>query len=281
MSAILVCGAGGMLGRAWLELLEARGIEARAADLPGFDLGDAASIAAAVVPGLRAVVNCAAYTDVDGAETHEALATEINGAGVARLVARCDEVGVPLIHYSTDYVFDGEATAPYAVDRACAPLNAYGRSKRAGEEAVLASIEAGGPHLVVRTSWLYAPWGKNFVLTIAKLAAERPELRVVDDQRGRPTSAQHLAQLSLGLLERGQRGVFHGTDGGECTWFDFASAIAATVAPACRVVPCTSDEYPRPARRPTYSVLDLSRTEAVLGPMPDWRENLAAVLAAR
>lgn len=279
--AFLVCGAGGMLGRAWLELLAARGLDARTADQPSFDLTDPASIAAAVTPGLRAVINCAAYTDVDGAETHEALATEINGAGVARLVARCDEVGVPLIHYSTDYVFDGEATEPYPVDGDAAPLNAYGRSKRAGEEAVLAAIEAGGAHLIVRTSWLYAPWGKNFVLTIAKLASERPELRVVDDQRGRPTSAQHLARLSLGLLEREQRGVFHGTDGGECTWFDFATAIAAAVAPTCRVVPCTSDEYPRPAKRPSYSVLDLSRTEAVLGPMPDWRENLAAVLAER
>ncbi len=276
--AILVCGAGGMLGRAWLERLAARGIEGRAADLPALDLADEASIARHVVPGLRAVVNCAAYTDVDGAETNEALATAINGHGVARLVARCDAVGVPLVHYSTDYVFDGRASAPYRTDQACDPLNAYGRSKRVGEEAVLASR---GPHLVIRTSWLYAPWGKNFVLTIAKLAGERPELRVVNDQRGRPTSAEHLAQLSLALLERGVQGVFHGTDGGECTWFDFATAIAAAVAPSCRVVPCTSAEFPRPAPRPAYSVLDLSKTEALLGPMPDWRENLASVLARR
>lgn len=276
--AILVCGAGGMLGRAWLELLAARGIEGRPGDLPDLDLASARSIADHVGPGLRAVINCAAYTDVDGAETNEALATEINGHGVARLVARCDAVGVPLVHYSTDYVFDGRASAPYRTDQACDPLNAYGRSKRVGEEAVLASR---GPHLVIRTSWLYAPWGKNFVLTIAKLAGERPELRVVNDQRGRPTSAEHLAHLSLALLERGVQGVFHGTDGGECTWFDFATAIAAAVAPSCRVVPCTSAEFPRPAPRPAYSVLDLSRTEALLGPMPDWRENLASVLSRR
>lgn len=276
--AILVCGAGGMLGRAWLELLAARGIEGRPGDLPDLDLASARSIADHVGPGLRAVINCAAYTDVDGAETNEALATEINGHGVARLVARCDAVGVPLVHYSTDYVFDGRASAPYRTDQACDPLNAYGRSKRVGEEAVLASR---GPHLVIRTSWLYAPWGKNFVLTIAKLAGERPELRVVNDQRGRPTSAEHLARLSLALLERGVQGVFHGTDGGECTWFDFATAIAAAVAPSCRVVPCTSAEFPRPAPRPAYSVLDLSRTEALLGPMPDWRENLASVLSRR
>ena len=175
-------------------------------------------------------------------------------------------------------MFDGHAEAPYPVDRACDPVNAYGRSKRVGEEAVLASD---GPHLLIRTSWLYAPWGKNFVLTIAKLAAERDSLRVVNDQRGRPTSSQHLAALSLGLLEAEQRGVFHGTDGGECTWYDFASEIARIVAPSCEVAPCTSDEYPRPAVRPAYSVLDLTRTESVLGPMPDWRENLAAVLALR
>jgi len=275
VSAFLICGAGGMLGRAWGELLAERGLEARAADLPDFDLADEASIARHVTEDLRAVVNCAAYTDVDGAETDEALATEINGAGVARLVARCDAVGVPLVHYSTDYVFDGSADAPYPVDRACDPVNAYGRSKRVGEEAVLASS---GAHLLIRTSWLYAPWGKNFVLTIAKLARERDALRVVDDQRGRPTSSQHLAALSLGLLERDQSGVFHGTDGGECTWFDFATEIARIVAPSCEVAPCTSDEYPRPAARPAYSVLDLSRTEAVLGPMPDWRVNLAAAL---
>lgn len=275
MSAVLVIGAGGMLGRAWMQLLAARGLEARAADLPTLDLADDASVAAHVVPGLRAVINCAAYTDVDGAEADEATATAINGDAVARLVARCDAVGAPLVHYSTDYVFDGHASAPYATDRPCDPLNAYGRGKRVGEVALLASS---GPHLLIRTSWLYAPWGKNFVVTIAQLARSRPELKVVDDQRGRPTSAEHLAWLSLELLERGQRGTFHGTDGGECTWFDFASAIAAAVAPECVVKPCSSAEFPRSAARPAYSVLDLSRTEAVLGPMPDWRDNLAAVL---
>jgi len=276
VSAILVCGAGGMLGRAWIERLAARGVEGRGADLPDFDLTDEAAVAAHVTGDLRAVVNCAAYTDVDGAEADEATATELNGAAVARLVARCDAVGVPLVHYSTDYVFDGHADAPYPVDRACDPINAYGRSKRVGEEAVLASS---GRHLLIRTSWLYAPWGKNFVLTIAKLARERDALQVVNDQRGRPTSSQHLAALSLELLEREQTGIFHGTDGGECTWFDFATEIARTVAPSCQVAPCSSEQFPRPAPRPAYSVLDLSRTEAVLGPMPDWRDNLAAVLA--
>src|SRR5690606_41203248 len=127
--------------------------------------------------------------------------------------------------------------------------------------------------------WLYAPWGKNFVRTIAKLASERPELKVVDDQRGRPTSAEHLARASLALLEGGARGTFHVTDGGECTWFELAREVAAKVAPSCRVVPCTTAEHPRPAKRPAYSVLDLRETEARIGPMPDWRATVASVLA--
>lgn len=276
MSEVLVVGADGMLGRAWMELLEARRIPARGLFWPGFDLTDRASIERDVRGDLRAVIDCAAYTDVDGAEANEELATAVNGTGVGSLVERCDALGVPLVHYSTDYVFDGRGSAPYPVDHPVAPLNAYGRSKRVGEERVLASP---GRHLLIRTSWLYAPWGKNFVLTIAKLASEREELKVVHDQRGRPTSAEHLARASLALLEGEARGTFHATDGGECTWFEFAREIAARVAPRCRVSPCTTAEFPRPAPRPAYSVLDLSGTEARLGAMPDWRENLASVLA--
>ncbi|HEY8426817.1 MAG TPA: dTDP-4-dehydrorhamnose reductase [Sandaracinaceae bacterium] len=275
MSEIVVAGADGMLGRAWMALLEARGIPARALVLPDFDLTKRETVERAVHRGARAVIVCAAYTDVDGAETNEELATAINGTGVGWLVERCDALGVPLVHYSTDYVFDGRGRVPYPVDHPTAPLNAYGRSKRVGEEHVLRS----GRHLLIRTSWLYAPWGKNFVLTIAKLASERGELKVVNDQRGRPTSAEHLARASLALFEGGARGTFHVTDGGECTWFELAREVAAQVAPSCRIVPCTTAEHPRPAKRPAYSVLDLRETEARIGPMPDWRENVASVLA--
>jgi dTDP-4-dehydrorhamnose reductase len=273
---ILVLGARGMLGRAWMELSRARGIPARGASRPELDLTDPASVERAVRPPLRAVVNCAAYTDVDGCERDEATATEVNGHAVGRLVARCDALGLPLVHYSTDYVFDGVARdAPYPVDHPTDPINAYGRSKLVGEAHVRGSP---GPHLLVRTSWVYAPWGQSFVRTIARLARERDRLRVVDDQRGRPTSAEHLARLSLALLEREERGVFHGTDGGECTWFELATEVANAVCPTCRIEPCTSAELPRPAKRPSYSVLDLSKTEAVLGRLPHWRENLAGVL---
>lgn len=272
----LVVGADGMLGRAFLALFEQRGLPARGLLWPAFDLTDRASVERDVAGPVRAVINCAAYTDVDGAETNEPAANAVNGTGVANLVERCDALGVPLVHFSTDYVFDGQGTSPYPVDHRVAPLNAYGRSKRAGEEALLAST---GAHLLIRTSWLYAPWGKNFVLTIAKLAKERPELRVVDDQRGRPTSSEHLARVSLALLEQGAHGTFHVTDGGECTWFELAREVASIVAPGCRVVPCTTAEFPRPAPRPAYSVLDLSRTEALVGPMPDWRAHVADALA--
>ncbi|MGE0792533.1 MAG: dTDP-4-dehydrorhamnose reductase [Sandaracinaceae bacterium] len=272
----VVIGADGMLGAAWMNLLAHRGIPHRAALYPVIDLSEPATIAAALdVEPADVVINCAAYTDVDGAEADEAAANLVNGTGVGHLVDACDERGIPLIHYSTDYVFDGRASAPYAIDHPIDPVNAYGRSKRLGEEAVLASD---GAHLMIRTSWLYAPWGKNFVRTIAGLAKSRPSLRVVDDQRGRPTSAEHLAELSLALYEGGARGVYHGTDGGECTWFGFARAIAARVNPACVVEPCTTAEFPRPAVRPAYSVLDLSGTEERIGPRAPWTEHLASVL---
>lgn len=277
MSRYLVLGADGMLGTAFMLALAARGADVQGAQPPELDFADCESIRR-VVRDADVVINCAAYTDVDGAETNEELATAINGHGVGDLAARCDELGAKLVHFSTDYVFDGDERAePYATDHGVAPLNAYGRGKLVGEERVLA---ADGPHLIVRTSWLYAPWGKNFVRTIAGLAAQRPELRVVDDQRGRPTSAEHLAATTLALLDaEASPGVYHVTDGEQCTWFDFATEIARHAGPECAVAPCTSAEYPRPAKRPAYSVLDLSKTEALVGPMTPWKQNLRAVLA--
>ena len=179
------------------------------------------------------------------------------------------------MHYGTDYVFSGEADAPYPVHAPQAPLSAYGRSKADGERRVWAS---GARSLLVRTSWLYAPWAKNFVRTIAAAAKSKPELRVVDDQRGRPTSAEHLAATTWALVERNIAGIVHVTDGGECSWFELATAVAAAVAPECKVLPCTTAEFPRPAKRPRYSVLDVAKTEALVGPMPRWQDNLADVL---
>lgn len=273
---VLLISPDGMLGRAWLELLEARAIAHRTAQYPELDLTDPDSLVKTVPSGVTHVVNCAAYTDVDGAEADETTATAVNGTGVGHLAARCHAIGAQLVHYSTDYVFAGDATTPYPTDGPRAPLNAYGRSKAVGEEAIEAS---GVRHLVIRTSWLYAPWGQNFVLTMRRLTGERDTLKVVDDQRGRPTSCLYLAARSLGLIEQNADGLHHVTDGGECTWYEFTREISRQLNHDCEIAPCTTAEFPRPARRPAYSTLDLSRTEALLGPSTPWQDNLRTVLA--
>lgn len=272
---VLILGASGMVGRAWAGLLTAHQIPFRALARPAFDLLNPASVAATIEPGDRLVVNAAAWTAVDDAEAQEPAATTANAQAPAALARRCTEVGATLIHYSTDYVFNGQATSPYPIDAPIDPVNAYGRSKAAGEVGVR---DSAADHLILRTSWVYAPWGKNFVRTIASLAANRESLRVVEDQRGRPTSAEQLAATSLALYLSGASGTWHATDAGECTWHGFASEIVRLLALPCRVDPCGTDEYPRPAKRPAYSTLDLTPTEALIGPLTPWQAELAKVL---
>jgi dTDP-4-dehydrorhamnose reductase len=277
--SVLVVGAGGMLGRAWCELLGAQGVAHVGVTRAELDLADPAAIRRSVTPGLQWVVNCGAYTQVDRAEQEESLATTINGAAVGLLGDAARAVGARLVHYSTDYVFSGNATEPYPVNAPIAPCNAYGRSKAEGERQFAASNVSG---LLLRTSWVYAPWGANFVRTIARLLAEKPELPVVNDQRGRPASALQLAANSWRLcqeLKLADGEQFHGhlTDGGECTWFEFADEIRRQLSLTSRVVPCTTADFPRPAKRPNYSVLDITGTEQILGPLTDWRISLAEV----
>jgi dTDP-4-dehydrorhamnose reductase len=274
MAEIVVAGASGMVGRAVVEALAGRRVSACArAEL---DVTSAESIRGRVGPGARVVVCCAAWTDVDGAEAQRDAAFRTNAEGPGLLAARCAEVGAALVHLSTDYVFDGRAAAPVATDHPLAPINAYGESKAEGERRVRAS---GAAHLIVRTSWVYAPWGRNFVRTIARAAAERERLQVVADQRGRPTSALHLARQLVRLVDAGARGTLHVTDGGECTWFELATEVARRVRPACVVEPCATADWPTAARRPAYSVLDVSEAERLLGPMPSWKDNVAEVLS--
>ncbi|HEX4340378.1 MAG TPA: dTDP-4-dehydrorhamnose reductase [Polyangiaceae bacterium] len=278
---VLLVSPDGMLGGAWKRLLVAQNVDHDEVTYPSFDLTKPADVARAITKDHSWVVNCSAYTDVDGAETHEDVACLVNGKGVGNLVERCGAVGARLVHFSTDYVFDGEASSPYPVDAPHDPVNAYGRSKAYGETLV---FESGFPHLMVRTSWLYAPWANNFVRTIVRLTRERPEIRVVDDQRGRPTSAERLALATARLMAEdvaspGVNGVFHLTDGGECTWFELAKRVAAVANPECRVLPCATEEFLRPAKRPRYSVLDLARAEKVLGPMYPWQRAVDEVLA--
>lgn len=268
-----------MLGQAFVALLEQRGIQRTTGQRPAVDLSEPERLAErldiAVPKDCTAVINCGAYTQVDDAEAHEDAANAVNCQAVEVVARLCKSRNIPLVHFSTDYVFAGDATSPYAVDTPHAPINAYGRSKACGERALLAS---GAEHLLVRTSWVYAPWGNNFVRTMARLTAAQPTLNVVNDQRGRPTSAEYLAERSLALLLAGHRGTYHVTDGGECTWFEFTQEIARELDRACQVQPCTSAAFPRPAKRPAYSVLDLSKTEAAIGPARPWQDNLRDVL---
>lgn len=227
------------------------------------------------------IVNCAAYTKVDQAEQEEHTANAINGSAVEFLALAANEVGALLVQLSTDFVFDGRKTSPYEVNDRTGPISAYGRSKFLGEIAATHAEKS----LVVRTSWLFGVHGPNFVEAIRNQIRKGTDpLRVVNDQRGRPTYTPHLAQAIIRLAWQAYesdvaRGIVHYADEDECTWFDFASEIAAG---AVRVLPVSSDEFPRPAKRPAYSVLSTERYERLTGARPEsWREGLREYLALR
>jgi dTDP-4-dehydrorhamnose reductase len=273
----LVTGAGGMLGRDLRAVLaEAGETDVVAATRADLDVTDPAAVREAVT-GADVVLNAAAWTDVDGAETAEEDATAVNGHAVRTLAA---VAGKRLIHFSTDYVFDGTATRPYPEDTVQVPVNAYGRGKAIGEQAVLA---AGGS--VVRTAWLYGAHGPNFVRTMLRLAAERDTVAVVDDQQGPPTWSYALARQVVALAGataagRAAPGAYHGTAAGSTTWYGLARAVFAEAGldPA-RVRPTTSDRFPRPAVRPAYSVLGHDRWAGTgVAPLPDWRAMLTEAM---
>jgi dTDP-4-dehydrorhamnose reductase len=223
-----------------------------------------------------AVVNCAAWTDVDGAEADEPGATRLNGEAAGIVAATAAEVGASVIQPSTDYVFDGSKRTPYVESDPVAPQGAYGRSKLAGERAVAV---AAARHFIVRTSWLFGVAGKNFVDTMLRLGAEREELKVVDDQVGCPTYTGHLATALVALAATDSYGVHHVAGAGACSWFEFATEIFRQAGVDVSTAPCTTDEFPRPAPRPAYSVLGSERPDAVA--LPHWREGLAGYLAER
>jgi dTDP-4-dehydrorhamnose reductase len=274
----LVTGAGGMLGRDLVAVLADRGATYTAASRAELDVTDADAVAAAV-PGHDVVVHAAAWTNVDGAEADENAATAVNGAGTGNVAAACAAAGARLLHVSTDYVFPGDAVSPYPEDAPTRPVNAYGRSKLAGEVAVRDLLPDAG--YVVRTAWLYGQHGPNFVRTMLRLAGERDTLDVVDDQHGQPTWSYALAErlVRLGtaaVAGRAPAGAYHATASGQTTWFGLARAVfeAAGLDPA-RVRPTTSDRFVRPAPRPAYSVLGHARWSlAGLPPLLDWRAML-------
>ncbi len=223
------------------------------------------------------VINCAAWTRVDAAEDHEDEAEAVNAKGAGIVAAECDAAGVRLCHISTDYVFDGTATEPINEDAATNPRSAYGRTKLHGEEAVRAACE---DHLIVRTGWLYGRRGPNFVLTMLRLGAEREQVRVVDDQHGAPTWSGHLAPALLHLADIAPPGTYHLSNSGATTWHDVALSAIRARGLTTEVIPITTAEYPTPATRPAYSVLD-NRRWRELGepPLPAWQEGLAAYLS--
>lgn len=280
---ILVTGAGGQLGFELVRLLAAHG-DVIATDRSTLDLANPDAIVG-VVRGARPalIVNAGAYTAVDRAEQEAALAHAVNGRAPGILAEEAKHLGALLIHYSTDYVFDGERRTPYPEDAPVAPLNVYGASKLAGERAIAAT---GARALVFRTSWVYGLRGANFLLTIRRLAAERDELRIVADQVGVPNWCRELAQatarvVGAGLAAAAERnGLYHLCAHGSASWHGFACAILGAVT-VPRVVPIATADYPTPARRPLYGVLATDRFEVAFGfALPDWRESLARCIAS-
>lgn len=285
MSVLVVGGAGGMLAHALSALPDVIAV-----GRPEADLADETTLAAALEKyAPRAVICAGAFTDVDDAEIAEAEAMRINAEGPGALARLCAAHGTPLVHVSTDYVFNGAKREPYLESDPKAPLNAYGRSKLAGEHAVAA---AGGRHAIVRASWIYAAHGRNFVRTMLRAARTNSSLRVVDDQRGGPTYAPDLAMAVLHIAHTLAEsedpkyvGVVHAPPQGSCTWRRFAEAIfegaQSRRKPSAAVEPISTAEYPTPARRPANSVLDGTRLRDIFGTsLPHWREGLDACLDA-
>ncbi len=280
---VLLVGAGGQLGRELARSAPA-GVQCLALARQDLDIGDADAVArrlAEVSPAL--VINAAAYTAVDAAETEPAAAQRANSAGPANLARTCREKGARLIHLSTDFVFDGRASRPYPPDAPAAPLGEYGRSKLAGERAVAELL----PHaLVLRTGWVYSSFGGNFVKTMLRLMSDRSELAIVADQIGTPTWARGLAAAVWMAAARPQlKGIYHWSDAGVCSWYDFAVAICEEACAVglleqpVQVRPIPTRDYPTPARRPHYSVLDKSETwrDFSLEPV-HWRVQLRHML---
>ena len=278
MKTILVVGGRGMLGTDLVSLLRSdAAVNAASADIGEIDITDAGSIGRCL-DSVRpdAIMNCAAFTNVDACETQEQAAHAVNALGPELLAKACAFRGVRLLHVSTDYVFDGTKAEPYLPDDPPNPSSAYGRTKLAGEQAVAANCP---DHLIVRTAWLYGTHGKNFVHTMLRLAKEKPELRVVSDQVGSPTFTRDLAGLLARLAHCNATGITHATNSGRCSWFEFACEIVKLAGLSTPVRPIPSSEYPTSTRRPAFSVLDCSRTERLAGVrIRHWRDALAEFL---
>jgi dTDP-4-dehydrorhamnose reductase len=274
---VMVTGAGGMLGREVTMASHARGHEVVALAHAALDISDAGAVDVALAsyrPDV--VVNCAAFTDVDGAEDDEAGAMRINDVGAALLAAAAKDVGAKIVHPSSDYVFDGSTGVPYVESSMPAPVSAYGRSKQAGETSVAVSNPR---HFIVRSAWLFGLGGKNFVETMLRLGNEQPEVMVVTDQVGCPTYTRHLGEALAILAEGEEFGIHHIAGGGQCSWYEFAQEIFDQAGVECRVMAATTELLARKAPRPPYSVLGTERPDPII--LPHWKRGLADYLAAR
>ena len=283
----LITGGSGQLGIAVSRELGERGILFHAWGSQDLDISKG-PIVRDVISKLSpsVIINCAAWTDVDGAESAEPQASRVNRDGAENIAIAAKHCGAKLIHLSTDYVFSGESKTPWQEDDKIDPQSAYGRTKAKGESRVLATYPESSS--IIRTAWLYSPWGKNFAKTMTRLALKHQgEVRVVNDQMGQPTSAIDLAKQLVDLgLSSSPAGIYHGTNSGEATWFEFAQEIFGLAgADVNRVIPVLSSEYPRPAKRPSYSVLSHDAWgKTSVKPMRDWRialeEAMPAIISA-
>lgn len=273
----LILGAAGMLGTDLCAMVP-HDVSLVAFDVADVDITDRAQVAAALDDARPDwVINAAAYTAVDRAESEPSVAEAVNALGPRLIADEAARRRIALVHISTDYVFPGTARAPYREDDPTAPVNAYGASKLRGEQAVLAS---GAHTLVLRTQWLFGRAGRSFPRTMLERASAGVPTRVVDDQLGRPTYTRDFAVATWQLVARGASGIVHVTNGGAATtWYELAGAVFARVGSPLLLAPCSSSDYPTPARRPVYSVLSTDRLEALLsGPLPDWHDALARFL---
>jgi dTDP-4-dehydrorhamnose reductase len=274
---VVVAGAGGMLGRDFAAAARERDHDVVALNHSALDITDRASIERAMLlhrPDV--VVNCAAFTDVDGAEADEKNAMKLNDEAAGLLAAGAASVDAVIVHPSSDYVFDGSARRPYVESDVTGAISAYGRSKLGGETSVAMSNPR---HFIVRASWLFGLGGKNFVETMLRLGHERPEVLVVSDQVGSPTYTRHLGHGLAELMERDDFGIHHMAAAGQCSWYEFAQEIFDQAGVECRVMAGTTEMLARPAPRPAYSVLATERPNAI--ELPHWRRGLAEYLAER
>lgn len=281
MKKVALIGADGMLATAIKKLAPAD-YEIQSFDLPDFDLGNRQQVFSLQDQSPQIIINCAAYTDVDGCEKNCDLAMRVNTDGVGYLAECARQIGAVLVHISTDFIFDGKKTAPYLEDDQPGPLSVYGKSKLLGEQ----QIQRSGlkKFFIIRTSWLYGAGGSNFVETIIRLAKERTELKIIADQLGSPTWTDDLAKAVFTLLQTKDYGIYHFSNEGECSWFEFTREIIEQVAKKERlavteVLPIPTEGYPLPAERPKYSVLSKKKIRQIMQiEIPTWQQSLKSYL---